>query len=266
LHTRLTFAIMGTKLAPNSTGKSTLHFLTKGSQMKIIAWHNEPKLKHAAMERLIEHRKLDQIAQGFYFDEGRGCHLGCLTHCDEHKDPHSATELMFGIPERVAYWLEAVFEGLPQDKCANWVIESSESIPVGADLSKCHHELAYWLLGPDSPSAEGNRHESVRDAIEKVREIHRQAMTGEVDEAAWSAARSAAWSAARSAAESAARSAAESAAESAARSAAESAAWSAAESAAWEQIAEKSIEIFKNAPVIGCDACEELAEQSILRS
>ena len=66
-----------------------------------------------------------------------------------------------------------------------------------------------------------------RDAIERVRWLHQEAITRVVTDDEWSAAESAARSAAWSAAESAAWSAARSAAWSAARSAA----WSAAESA-----------------------------------
>lgn len=206
----------------------------------MIAWYGEQKLKDAALARLREHRRLDHLAQGVYFQDGRGCHLGCLTHTDS--GAHEATERMFGLPQRVAYWLESVFEGLPSDRCAWWVITSTEAIPVGADLSLCHHELAAWLLGPESPSAAGSQHDLVRAAIEGMRRLHERAAAGEaITGEQWSAALSAAWSAARSAAESA---------------------------AAWESIAQRSIEIFAAAPVRGLrtdEQCEECVRESMLR-
>ena len=201
----------------------------------MIAWYGEQKLKDAAMNRLREHRRLDQLAQGFYFrnDEFRGCHLGCLTHRNE--DSHEAAERMFAIPKRVGYWLEIVFENLPKDKCADWVIESTEAIPVGADLSMCHNHFLYWLLGPDSPSADGNDHPIVRDSVSQVRELHRLILSGEsVTQEKWSAARSAAESA-------------------------ESA-------AAWSVISEKSIEIFSSAPVrqpTEDEECEQCVKDSL---
>ena len=207
----------------------------------MLAFHSEPSLKSAVMDRLREHRRLDQIVQGVYFENGKGCHLGCLTHFESNT--HDAAARLFGIEPRIGYWLEAVFEGLPKGDCERWVLESTEAIPCGADLSLCHHHLSAWLLGESGflKIVDENR-----DAIEQVRGLHVRAASGEVITAdEWSAARSAAESAARSAAWSAARSAARSAAE----SAAESAAWSAAESAAWNEIAAKSIEIFAAAPV-----------------
>ena len=209
----------------------------------VLAFHGEKDLKLAVLNRLREHRRLDQITQGIYFNETefRGCHLGCITHSNENT--HGLAERLFGIEERVGYWLEAVFEGLPKEECAAWVVESIEAIPVGADLSKCHHQFAHWLL---TDSGLLTITDINQEAIATVAALHFRAMNGEAtSDSEWSAAGSAAWRAARSAARSA-ESAAWSA-ESAARSAAASAAWS----AAWHLIAAKSIEIFRTATVPG---------------
>ena len=219
----------------------------------MIAWYGEPKLKTAAMDRLREHKRLDQLQQRIYFVNGRGCHLGCLTHAN--KSSQEAAERMFGIEKKIAYWLEAVFEILPPDEAAEWVIESTEAIPVGGDMSRCHHHLAAWLLGPDSPSASGSQHESVRAAVEGMRRLHMMAARGEtVTDAQWQEAISAA-----------------TAAESAALTAE---AWSSAarlaESArsAWKQIAFKSMEIFRDAPVrqpTASEECDQCVRESMAR-
>ena len=223
-----------------------------------IAWHGEPELKRAALARVREDQRYDRITQGVYWSDGRGCNLGCLTRHDQNT--HEWLERLFGIEQRIGYWLEAVFEGLPEEECSQWVLDSTEAIPVGADMSKCHHHFGAWLM-----LESGLLHITPqnRACIEEVGRLHRESVTAEVSRVAWSAARSAAsaaWSAALSAAWSAALSAASaawsaalSAAWSAALSAASaawSAAWSAAESAAWRKIADKSLEIFRAAPVV----------------
>ncbi|MGD9724670.1 MAG: hypothetical protein AB7U76_25825 [Pirellulales bacterium] len=224
-------------------------------------------MKVAVLERAREHRRLDQIAQKLYWDGSRGCWLGCVTH--DAKTPHESAERLFGIEQRIGYWVEAVFEGLPKDRCAAWVLESIEALPVGADLSLCHHHFGVWLLSSEAgllTFTDGNR-----AAIEGVCRLHQRVLAGDPPAASeWSAAESAAESAARSAAarSSAAWSAAESAAwsawssaasASAARSSAASAsaARSAAarSSAAWVKIAEKSLEIFRAAP---CPAAQPM--------
>lgn len=229
------------------------------------AFFNEPKLKQAVMSRLREDRRLDRLAQGVYFKDGKGCHLGCLTRCNQNS--HQATERLFNIPLRIAYWLEVVFEGLPREKCEWWVIEGTSAIPVGADLSKAHHELSYWLLGPDSPSSEGNKNDLVSESISLTRRLHRQAADGLVvtpDQWSEAAIRSAKWAAAASASLlwSSPKWAAKTAFESASGSAL-SVKWALNCSAklswpsAWISIAEKSIEIFKSCPIVECDKFEE---------
>ena len=229
----------------------------------MIAWHGEPELKASVLGQLKNHRNLDEIVQGSYWEGGRGCCLGCLTHVDA--DVHETTQRLFGIPLKVCYWMEAVFEGLDKGQCAEWVIDSAESIAVGADMTKAHHSLGYWILGSDLLTITDVN----REAIAKVRRLHELSFSGtEVTTEQWSAAmmaaESAAWSArawlsaaesAESESASAARSA-ESAAESAewsARSAArsaESAARLSAESA-WDLIAAKSLDIFQACPIAG---------------
>ena len=218
----------------------------------ITTFFNEPKLKEAVIRQLREHKRLDQITQQIYWEDGRGCHLGCLTHINSScGDPHKATERLFGIPLRVTYWLEAVFEGLSIGQAKKWVIESTEAIPCGGDLKLAHHHFAVWLLDPATGI---NKITNInRDAIALVQALHIRAVGGEsISDREWSGARSAAWSAAESAVW-------------AAWSAAESAvwaAWSRARSAAWKKIAAKSIEIFQNSPIAECELCSDFISES----
>lgn len=232
------------------------------------AFFNEPKLKQAVMSRLREDRRLDRLAQGVYFKDGKGCHLGCLTRCN--KNSHQATERMFNIPIRIAYWLEVVFEGLPKDKCEWWVIEGTNAIPVGADLSKAHHELFYWLLGLDSPSSEGNKNKLVSEQISIIRQLHRQAADGLVvtrdqwGEAAIRSSKLASSAVKWTEPKWAAKSAYEST-----RVSSSSVKWAVncsvkrAGYEAWISIAEKSIEIFKSCPIVECDKCEESVQTAM---
>lgn len=153
--------------------------------MAIIAWHGEQQLKDKALERLREHRRLDRIAQGKYWTDGRGCLLGCLTH-REHK-VHESAERLFGIAQRIGYWLEWVFEGLCPEDCEWWVIASAEAIPAGADLSQCHNHLCLWLL---RESGLLTITDANRGAINHVARLHERVLAGEyVSLRHWSLAR-----------------------------------------------------------------------------
>ena len=250
----------------------------------MLSYHNDHKIKEEIIKKLERHYKLDEIVQGVYWENGKGCAVGCTIESNNHAE----YEARFGIPEELARLEDKIFEGLAPKDAREWPIRFMKAIPVGVDLSLVHYKFMHWLL-TDEEVNPGINHDWVRDAVTHVADLMsllaageeiesgrmvvaasaadsaalRSAAAGSTAEsaaawsaAAWSAARSAAWSAARSA-EYAARSAAWSASASALNSAAarsaeyavrsvarSSAAWSAA-CVAWRKMADKLIKLLK---------------------
>jgi hypothetical protein len=241
----------------------------------LVAYHGNQSEKDAILAQLAEHRAHDQIVKGQYWEDGKGCAVGCTIHGSGHKK----YEPIFGIPQALAHIEDAIFEGLPNDRAMDWPIRFMAAIKPGSDLSLVQWKFLHWLLTDENVNP-GINHPTVKDAIKLTADLMKILSDGGVvsesaegsaaesaRSAAWSAAESAAWSAAGSArgaawsavwcAWSAARSAARSAAGSArgaagsARSAAESAArsavWSAAESAAFVLMSDKLIDFLEAA-------------------
>jgi len=229
------------------------------------AFHDDKKIQEKYLLRLEEHYKLDEIIKGQYWEDGKGCAVGCLLHSDNH----SRFPIELGWPEWLGRLIDTLFEGVPNDKSKEFPLKLYRSIPLGFDnWQHIYHQLCVFML---EKICKNTDNEIVVKAICDVITLHK---TESKDESAWSATRSAArsaesaaWSADESAARSAARSAAWSADESAARSAesaarsaarsaawsadesadesaARSAAWSADESAAYYDISEKLIDLF----------------------
>lgn len=140
------------------------------------AFYGSQELKDLTLAQVRRHREADEIIQGVYFVNGKGCHLGCLTHSS--RGNHSELEELLAIPVQVGSWLEAVFELLPKEDCAQWVEGSTQAIAAGADLSRCHHALAAWLLSDESPLSAGNQHELVACAVIWARVLHQRAASG----------------------------------------------------------------------------------------
>lgn len=140
------------------------------------AFYGSQELKDLTLAQVRRHRAADEIIQGTYFANGKGCHLGCLTHSNSGN--HGELVELLAIPEEVSHLFEMVFEGLPANDCAQWVEDSTQSIASGADLSRCHHALAAWLLGDESPLAASNQHELVAYAVAWVRVLHQRAASG----------------------------------------------------------------------------------------
>lgn len=123
----------------------------------MLAWNNSAAVKEAALERLREHRRLDQLRPGTYWvaprglKSGHGCYLGCLTQQPGAVEAYEDMQVQFGIPGGVTNILERVFEDFSPAHCCWWAIESAKAIPVGADLVKIIRKLEdaerdIWVL------------------------------------------------------------------------------------------------------------------------
>ena len=220
------------------------------------AYHGSEWNKVAILAQLRRHAEADEIIKGQYWENGKGCAVGCTIHSGKHAE----YEPRFGIPEMIARLEDVIFEGLPNGESKKWPIDFMSAITPGADLSCVGWQFLHWLL-TDEKVNPGINHPLVRDAVRQCADVLVSLTKGEpVDRsAAWSAARSAAESAVN--AEDAARSAANAAesaayaayaAESAA-SAAVNAAWSAARSAAYVLMAAKLLELLRAAPIAGAE-------------
>jgi len=225
------------------------------------AFHNDPAIREKYMARLRAHAEADEIVKGQYWQNGKGCAVGCTIHGSDHQ----AYETELGIPVALAMLEDRIFENLPSTLAMKWPLRFLGAFETGVDYSRVSWKFLYWLQTKNLAFAEAQKmSDDVIMAIKLCADVLLSLTRGEsVDpgavrsvawSAAWSAAESAAWSAwsaasAESAAESAwsAARSAESAAESAwsaarsAESAAESA-WSAARSAASAWSAARSAE------------------------
>jgi hypothetical protein len=184
------------------------------------AYHNNESVKQFYLDRVAAHEAADEVVQGLYWENGKGCAVGCTIHSDQHSD---YPELL-GVPEELARLQDAIFEGLSPERARTFPREFLTAINVGADLSKVGNRFMVWLLIDPDHGVVRYADERGADAIRAVAALHERVAEGDtVTDAAWTAARETAWTAAR-----AAWDAAWYAAEAAARDAARAAGWAAA--------------------------------------
>lgn len=194
----------------------------------LIAYHGEKSVKTGIIRQLKAHAKADEIEKGIYWQNGKGCAVGCTIHGNDHAE----YEPRFGIPQMLARLEDTIFEGLPNSTAKAWPIRFMSAVTPGQDLSRVGWQFLHWLL-TDETINPGINDPLVKDAIRQCAYVLVPLTKGEpVDtRAAESAARRAAratWSAAS--------------AESAASAAS-------AESAAYVRMADKLIELIEAAPV-----------------
>jgi hypothetical protein len=244
------------------------------NKTKLVAFHGEDSIKAKYLKRLEEHRLADQIVKGQYWEEGKGCAVGCTLHSSNH----AAYETELGIPQVLARLEDSIFEGLPNAEALEWPGKFLSAIQPGADLSLVWPRFAHWLLvDPKDGVIRFASGEGI-EAIKNVAILFDRLINGEkVSQSEWlNAASSAGWSAARSAARAAmaawsARSSAANAAWSAARSAARAAmaaenAAMAAANAAWsaEGAAERAAWSAANAADSAEGAAESLQAKKLI--
>src|SRR5690348_16867823 len=109
---------------------------------KLLSFHNDPKIKAKYITRLKAHTKADEIIKGTYWENGKGCAVGCTVHSDNH----NAYETELGLPSWLARLEDGIFEALPNSKAMKFPLLFLESIPVGVDVSSVRDKFLAWLM------------------------------------------------------------------------------------------------------------------------
>lgn len=109
---------------------------------KYNAFHGQASVKAKYMKRVVAHFKADEITQGIYWSEGRGCAVGCTLHSERHKD----YEKELGLPHSVARLEDALFEAQPCEDSKYFPVKFLKAIKPGADLSKVADLFAIEVL------------------------------------------------------------------------------------------------------------------------
>lgn len=104
------------------------------------AFHNDPEIKQKYIDRVKAHQAADEIIKGTYWQEGKGCAVGCTIEGDDH----FKYETELGIPSILAYLEDSLFENMSNEDAKKFPLMFLEAIPVGADLSKVFNNLVIW--------------------------------------------------------------------------------------------------------------------------
>ena len=183
---------------------------------QLLSFHNDKKIKQKYVARLKAHAEADEFIKGKYWEDGKGCAVGCTIHSNQHK----AYETELGLPEWLARLEDQIFEGLSNENAKKFAVDFLLSIPVGKDLESVKWKFCSFVLKENLRLVQKLQISEelkvkVSEAIRGSLRVNESAIkNNKWDVSAWSAAESA------------------------------------AESAAWRTIAITSIEIFSQAPVL----------------
>ena len=108
----------------------------------MLAYHSKPEIKERYLVRVQKHYDKDKIVQGQYWEDGKGCAVGCTIHGNNH----FLYESRLGIPVSLAYAEDTIFEGLDLAVARKWPKRFLSAIKPGQDLSKVAEKFAAWIL------------------------------------------------------------------------------------------------------------------------
>jgi hypothetical protein len=151
-----------------------------------LAYTNCDLTKSESVALALAHENADKYKKGSY----ETCSVGCMTGGKNH----GLMPQKFGFDPRIAYVMDAIFEGLPNDEYKTFTAKVFSAMPEGADTSKVYaHFMAKTLR-------RAAKYDS-SEACENVAKLMDLLVGGTYESESWAAESAAGW-AAESAAES----------------------------------------------------------------
>jgi len=143
-------------------------------------FHNDQKIKDKYVKRLKAHYDADEIIKGAYWENGKGCAVGCTLHSDDHK----AYETELGIPESLARLKDSIFEALPHQEAKQFPLDFLNAVNVGSDLSGVTDKFVHWLLvDPEHGVIKFTKNKKV---VQDVADLYQRKINGEtVERSEW---------------------------------------------------------------------------------
>lgn len=139
------------------------------------AFHNDRRIKTKYLRRVRTHARLDQIIHGKYWEDGKGCAVGCTVHSSSHL----AYEIELGIPIELAYYEDSIFEGLPNGEAREWPERFLAVIKPGADLTRVNARLAVWeARDPEYGMLQLAKTEEEREIVNLVAALYQREAEG----------------------------------------------------------------------------------------
>lgn len=143
------------------------------------------------IKRAVKHRKADEIVQGKYWQDGKGCCVGCLAEVDDGAHKHLAQ--MTDLPEWIFHAADAIHEELPSGEYQKWPERLARALAKVRKWDDVRATKAYRVMICTEVLLHEKlwEGESYGDAVSKSIRAVRDAQTAEeleaAAEAAWAA-------------------------------------------------------------------------------
>ena len=128
------------------------------------SFHNDKAIKKKYLARVEAHKKADELIKGTYWENGKGCAVGCCIHGLNHKD----YETQLGIPVWLARLEDRIFENLSDKDAKEWPSNFLKAIPVGVDLEQVKRPFLIYVVESAMASFD---HKKFPDTLKRVSDV-----------------------------------------------------------------------------------------------
>jgi len=156
---------------------------------RLISFHGKQEIKDFYLNRVRNHILNDELIHGVYWENGKGCGIGCTVHSDSH----AAYERELGIPRLLARLEDGIFEGMANGRSKQWPEQFLSAIEVGRDLSLVWPHFAVWLMIDKKWGVlQYAKSAASKRAIQDVADAYQSIVNGKKKEIDWHALKNAA--------------------------------------------------------------------------
>src|ERR1700730_6022858 len=134
--------------------------------MALFAYPGGQEAKNAILSQLALHRSADELIKGKYWEDGKGCAIGCTLHSGDHAE----YEPRFGIPQMLAQLEDCIFEGLPNGAAKKWPERFMSAFVPGREYALVGWQFLHWIL-TDHTVNPGIDDPLVRDAVRQCANV-----------------------------------------------------------------------------------------------
>ena len=155
----------------------------------LLSFHGKQEIKDYYVARVQAHYMADEIIQGVYWQEGKGCAVGCTIHGDDHGD----YEGVLGIPRILARLEDRLFEGMTNSDAKEFPLAFIQAVPVGVDLTPVWKNFLVWMLvDPETGVIKHANNDEGKKAISDVAALIKRSLLEEITPDQYSEVRAAA--------------------------------------------------------------------------
>ncbi len=121
------------------------------------AYKNDPAIKAQAVAEMQEHKRLDQLARGHYWEQRKnsGCAIGCMAGMETDGSAHAFVAKKLGLTEGLLHIVDNLFENIPDGEHLDWPLQFLEAIPVGANLDAVYPKYMLALATDETYGLRG---------------------------------------------------------------------------------------------------------------